>query len=302
MFFSVSGCVTSRHGMITAQRAPSTIVRAESEQLSDLGKAARERKRDDDKPNKTDRDNDHHRNSSYCNRCNSSPCSCSSSDDGTTVQLLAVGVLLAVTSPFTVPVALLEDDYSTTARFPDWPYVDDLPGSLVKATEYDGSTHDWTGTLQAFSIQETDNIDRYGGRLVLESASRFGIDTESNYWVEPGSTGTNHLWTGDANLVFRFAESERVQFRAGVGVNWLADHGAAEAGFNFTYGFDWFPRKPWTVSTVFDIGRVGGGSLFHNRTTAGVMLGPVEAFAGYDFFQIGSINFQGPVAGLGWRF
>lgn len=300
LLLSITGCATSRPGTFAARPLPSTIVRAESEHLSELGEAARDKNSDSVTP-RNDHHGKHHRSSAHCNHCNSSPCCCDSSDD--TFSTLLGPVFFAVfTSPFTVPVALLGDDYSTTAAFPDYPYADDLPGSLLKSTEYDGATRGWTGTLQVFDIQETANIDRFGGRLVLDSASRFGIDTESNYWAEPGSAGASHLWTGDANLCFRFAESERVQFRAGVGVNWLADGGGAEAGFNFTYGMDWFPRKPWTVSTVFDLGTLGGGALVHNRTTVGVMLGPVEAFAGYDYFRLGSASFHGPVAGLGWRF
>ena len=93
-----------------------------------------------------------------------------------------------------------------------------------------------------------------------------------------------------------------MQWRAGVGVNWLADQASPEVGVNFTYGFDWFPRRPWTLSSVIDVGTLGGSSLFHNRSTAGVMLGAMELFAGYDYFQIGTFNIHGPVAGIGYRF
>ena len=305
LFVPIIGCAMPRQRMIVADRVkpPTAVARAESEHLSELGEAARERKSGSGTSKKEDRRNDHDRDRkpSHCSRCNSSPCTCSSSES-VFGNLLGSAALWALSTPFTVPAGMLGDDYSTTAQYPDYPYADGLPGSMIKAVISDREAHDWTGTAQLFNVYETKNIDRFGGRLVLESASRFGIDTETNYWAESGSIGTDHLWTGDANVVFRFAESEHTQFRAGLGVNWLTDHAGTEAGFNFTYGADWFPRKPWTVSTVFDMGTIGGGSLFHNRTTAGVMLGPVEAFAGYDFFQIGSIHFHGPVAGLGWRF
>ena len=42
--------------------------------------------------------------------------------------------------------------------------------------------------------------------------------------------------------------------------------------------------------------------LFHNRSTIGVMLGPTELLVGYDYFQLGNARFQGPVAGIGYRF
>lgn len=301
---SLAGCTASRNRATVVSRPTPTIARAESAHLSDLGKAARDKPSEHGKPSKKHRDNKRC-GASSCSQCNSSPCTCPSSDNGLGAAIgsvLGPPIIAVVGAPFWLPVTLVADDYDISSAFPDYPYVDDLPGSLVKTTSYDGSTKGWQGTLQGFGMTETENIDRYGGRLVLESAARLGIDTETNYWREPGASGSDQLWTGDANLVFRFAESEKLQFRAGLGVNWLADHAGAEAGFNFTYGLDWFPRRPWTMSTVFDLGKLGGGTLFHNRTTAGVMLGPVEAFAGYDYFQIGSANFHGPVAGLGLRF
>ncbi len=271
-------------------------IRAESDHLSELGSAARESKPKKEKHEKRERHS-----GSSCTRCNASPCTCDSSSS-LFGDLSGQAVLAALAAPFTVPIAVLGDQYEVETRFPAYPYADDLPGSLVLTTPYQGSTSDWAANLQFFAIPETSDLNRYGGRLVLDSASRLGIDTESNYWMESSSAGSDHVWTGDANLIFRFAESEHVQMRAGLGVNWLSDRVGTNAGMNFTYGLDWFPRKPWTVSTVFDVGSIGRGTLFHNRTTAGVMLGPVEAFAGYDYFQIGSTNFHGPVAGLGLRF
>ena len=90
--------------------------------------------------------------------------------------------------------------------------------------------------------------------------------------------------------------------RTGVAVNWLADQIRPEAGFNFTYGIEWFPRKPWTISSVIDAGKLGEASLFHNRSTVGVMLGATEAFVGYDYLQVDAAKIHGPVAGVGWRF
>lgn len=273
------------------------VLRGESDHLSDLGKAARELK-----PKKETRhERRERRRESSCTRCNQSPCTCESGNS-ISGELFGQMFLAALSAPFTVPIALLNDGHDIEARFPDYPYADDLPGSLVKETPYQGHTKDWVANLQLFAIPETSDINRYGGRIVLDSAVRWGIDTETNFWYESSSAGSDHVWTGDANVFYRFAESEEVQMRAGFGVNWLSDRIGTNAGLNFTYGLDWFPRKPFTISTVFDFGSIGRGTLFHNRTTAGLMMGPVEAFAGYDYFQIGSTSFHGPVAGLGFRF
>ncbi|MFO1046011.1 MAG: hypothetical protein U0941_29890 [Planctomycetaceae bacterium] len=276
--------------------------RAESDHLKDLSDSAREKNSGEKKSaeKKSHRNHERH-SSSCCSRCNNSPCTCSSlsSDDNSIAGRVFLGVVF---SPFTLTKSIIESEESDGLSFLDFPYANDLPGSMVNDPAESIATDKLSGTLQAFVIPETDDMIRYGGRLLVESSNRFGIDTETNCWTESLNSGNSQLWIGDANLVYRFAQSEITQCRAGIGVNWMADSAGAEAGFNFTYGFDWFPRKPWTISTTFDAGTLGGSSLFHNRTTAGVMLGPVEAFAGYDYFKVGSTNFHGPVAGLGWRF
>lgn len=292
----LSGCATARHETYAAKVHQSTVLRAESEHLSELGEAARE-----SKPAKEPHQRRDHCANTKCSKCNSSPCTCDSSGSSFFGQIFGQAAFAVVAAPFAVPMTLLNDEYLENTRFPNFPYADDLPGSLVIKSEHAGPVRNWNGNLQVFAIPETDDMDRYGGRLVLDTDSRFGLDTETNYWRETGNS-SSQAWTGDANLTFRFAESEHVQMRAGLGVNWLADHGGADAGLNFTYGLEWFPRKPFTIASVIDFGSIGRGTLFHNRTTAGVMLGPVEAFAGYDYFQIGSTNFHGPVAGLGLHF
>ena len=294
---AMSGCVNSRSLARTSSHS-SPIIRAESDHLIDLEVAAHEGQVDD--KNKTNDRSERKHGCSHCRRCNNNPCTCSSSSENNFAGQVFV---MTISAPFTVPACLLHDDYEHYTEFPDFPYADGVPGALLIDREFKGKTQSLSGNLQMFAVPGFDDLDRYGGRLVLESAARIGIDTETNYWRSTHSNGgVNHAWTGDVNLVFRFAESEHVQWRAGVGVNWLADQISPEMGVNFTYGVDWFPRRPWTVSSVIDCGTLGGSTLFHNRSTAGVMVGPMELFAGYDYFQLGTANFHGPVAGLGYRF
>ena len=61
--------------------------------------------------------------------------------------------------------------------------------------------------------------------------------------------------------MFRFAQSPRSQWRAGIGFNWLDDPIDTNFGFNFTYGFDLFPRRPWVLSTELDWGTLGEAEL-----------------------------------------
>ena len=125
-----------------------------------------------------------------------------------------------------------------------------------------------------------DSLTRYGGRVLWESRNRFGLDTSLDYYREAlANDSHDDLWTGDANVVFRFAQSEYLMMRTGLGVNYMsADHGT-DLGFNFTYGGDWFPMKPWIVSAEIDWGWLGDAGLFQGRATIGVNIQNVEVYA-----------------------
>jgi hypothetical protein len=134
--------------------------------------------------------------------------------------------------------------------------------------------------------------------LRLDTTSRWGIDTEWDYRRERLTSGVDQLWTGDVNVVYRFAQSERAQFYTGLGANWLSDQIGTEAGFNFTYGFDLFPIHPWVLSGSIDWGQLGKATLFHGRGTVGVMLDRFELFTGYDYYNLEGVRLDGLIAGL----
>ena len=142
----------------------------------------------------------------------------------------------------------------------------------------DPSTRRWGGQFRADYADEFDHLTGVGGQLILETTSRLGIDTSVQYLRErlPGG-GFDHLTFGDCNLVYRFAQSPRAQMRMGIGANWLNDSTRTDLGFNFTYGGDFFPCKPWVLSSAIDWGTLGHAGLFRFRTTAGVILNRFES-------------------------
>jgi len=295
---AVTGCVASRFSShVATATAPPTVFRAESSGLSELESAAHQKRKEHDSKKKPER----HSTAPHCDTRNTVNNSLSDSSEQT--SLVGQVALTALASPFAIPCLLIGDDHDHFTEFPDYPYADDVPGSLLVNSEFKGTKQTWGGTLQSFAIPGSHDLDRFGGRLLLENADRIGIDTETDYLLQTHRHGgPDHAWMGDFNVVYRFAESENMQWRAGVGLNWLADQTKPEFGINFTYGFDWYPRRPWTISSVIDAGTIGESSMFHNRSTIGVMLGPAELFAGYDYLQLGTAHVQGPVAGVGYRF
>jgi hypothetical protein len=234
----------------------------------------------------------------------------------------------AVATPFWLPRAIM-DDNSNVAYFPRFPYdntpgylesdawlsgftaenafadaqaggIGSPPsasngpgggppkGELVTLSN-DPSVRRWAGQFRADYADNFGHLSGVGGELILETTSRFGIDTSFQYLTErlPGAAD-DHLTIGDCNLIYRFAQSARAQMRAGIGANWLNDSTRTDAGFNFTYGGDFFPRKPWVLSSAIDWGTLGHAGLFRFRSTVGVIVNRFEGYVGYEYLDIGS--------------
>lgn len=127
-----------------------------------------------------------------------------------------------------------------------------------------------------------------GGRLLLTSSLRFGLDAKWRYYEEqPQAGGFDSLHLGTTDVTFQLAQTDRIQFRIGLGSNWLSDSQATNFGFNFNYAIDYFPRKPWIVSAEFDAGTLGNTHLFNFRATTGVLWRGLDAYVGFDYLDIG---------------
>lgn len=225
---------------------------------------------------------------------------CDDDNDNALAAFLATGVLVGVTSPFWGPNVALEDDISQAGYFPEHPY-ENAEGSLLFDKSPQGA-HDSLIVLQGQYGDNFDDIIHANGRVLMEHSSRFGFDTEFFYRNEVVPTGNDELWTGDFNVTYRFAQSEKWQFRAGLGANWLVYNDEVDEGINFTYGADWFPADPIVVSTLLDWGRVGDAGLFHGRATIGLSHNGWGVFTGYDFFEIGHQEIHSWINGIELRF
>lgn len=213
-------------------------------------------------------------------------------------QILGGIFICTVTAPFQIPQLALGDDFCLDGFFPLHPY-DDVPGHLIIHTEPPHEEFGWFGRFTAQYGDGFDGLSQTGGRLLLDTQSRFGLDTEWYSRRENLSVGGyDELSTGDFNAVIRFAQSEHAEFRAGAGLNWLHDEFDTNYGFNFTYGADFYPARPWILSTTLDLGRIGSTSRFHVRATGGFLYRGVELFGGYDFLEIGDVQIGSPIVGI----
>jgi hypothetical protein len=196
----------------------------------------------------------------------------------------------AALSPIWVPMIITDDHPFQRAELHQFPYDD---------TTNPPQTFPFAIRVDADYVEAFDNLDRINGHLLISTASRFEFDARFQHLAERLADGSqDQLWNGDCNITYRFAQCDFCQFRMGLGMNWLYDPSETNLGFNFTYGADIYPMKPWVFSTVLDAGTLGHAGLFRARTTAGVVYRSVELYTGYEYTDIGSVHWNGLIGGV----
>jgi len=239
---------------------------------------------------------------------NSTTDSSSSSSDRDSSSLLN-----AILAPFYAPIDLQEEDNDTLHLFAPHPYAHGYRGYLVPTTIGDDMSYErhsgivktkgWGVRVSLDDGNDFQGMNRLGGRLKFETASGIGLTANWSYFVEQlPSGGKDTTNIGDVNLTARYAEGAFGSAYVGLGVRALADEKQSDFGFNFTYGGDWFPVRPYVVSVNLDLGTLGSAWVVHLRGSIGVTYHGWEAFVGYDFLRVGSVNLQGPMAGVRWWF
>ncbi len=209
--------------------------------------------------------------------------------------LIAVGA--GVTSPIWGPHYLLDDDFSNAGYFRPFPY--DAGLDYIEKAWSPGIARPLAVRLDAEYATSFDRLDNLAGHLLVETAPRFGLAASWTYLDgRLADGGHDTLSLGDCDLVYRFAQAPWAEFRSGCGLNWMADSGRADLGFNFMYAADFYPCKPWVISSELDGGTLGRAGLFRFRTTAGVVLHGVETYIGYEYTDISQAHWNGLIGGL----
>jgi len=217
-----------------------------------------------------------------------------------------------VAAPFVIPRWLIGD--RDWLYFPRHPYDRGHPGYLALDVDASAEAAErWQGRstprwwMARVSIEDGNDfngLNRVGGQVLFDTASRFGVVTNWDHFHESFSLGKRSDVTtiGDITLLCRFAQSEHVLMRAGVGCRIMTDEHTTNAGINLHYGGEWFPCAPWVVTGGIDFGNLGGAFVVRTRASAGVLWHGIEAFGGYDFLRIGDVNLHGPMLGVRFWF
>lgn len=234
-------------------------------------------------------------------------------DDAHVMMLPLAAVAYVMAAPFVLPHYSVERGWGKRdgwrrGEFPARPYASGFKGSM--SIDNDSLTLEKSSQLDEMGARpismrlaleyaaDLDGVHRPAGYFVLDTTLRLGLESGWSHYMEVDNGEIDRLTLGDINLMFRFAQNEYVQFRMGVGPRFFMGEGVTAVGFNFTYGMDIFPVKPLTIGLHGDLGNAGYAGLAHGRITVGVVLGPVELYAGWDALAIGKTRYNGPVGGL----
>lgn len=225
-------------------------------------------------------------------------CDCHDDDNGLD-DLFGWLIGGAITSPWWGPPVMLNDDYGIEGYFHRHPYLDGAPGYMT-FEPWDAESPQTMAARASIEYGTSyDGLSNVNSKFLLETMSRWGVDSAITYRSEELSGGAkDSLLTGDFNVVYRFAQSEHAQFRTGLGLNWLTGDIDDNFGLNFTYGFDLFPARPWVYSTEIDWGWLGDAGLFHLRSTAGWQFHGGELFIGVDYYDVGPLDNTTMVSGV----
>lgn len=213
---------------------------------------------------------------------------------------------LVVEDNYVIAEPVSPSDYYPTERSP---YVEPAVVSHeyvapVMETPVERMLKPWNVRLGIEYAGDTDDeLSQFGFEFLANATAGFGVDADIRMLREHGVGFRDHLWLGDANIVYELFPTEYVRPRVGIGVNWLADSYGSEAGLNLTVGADIQLLSRLALTGEIDFGTLGDSDFFHANTTVGLQQSEtVEWYAGYDYIDIGGVRIESIVGGIRFRF
>ena len=206
------------------------------------------------------------------------------------------------------PIAVVDEPSAIADESGDPPADEEL---VVQASP--PVVEDWTSGGQAWAAQlsldgaliDADTL-RLRPRFRLFTPSRVELDAETSIYRESltardrTETGRDVDWmtVSTMHVAIRFAQSQAVQFRLGVGPRLMTTPDAAFMGWDLSYGFEAFPFRPFILAGSAGMGTVGKAFVTDLRASVGVVVSAVEIMVGGERLQIGDTVLGGPTAGV----
>lgn len=219
-------------------------------------------------------------------------------------KLVLGSAVVVATSPYWAPHALLEDDYKSLTGFRTDPYAcqgEDW-GFLIIDQAQALHTSRWTGLLGLDYGTNFDALQTLGGEATVEHASRWGLGARWRYFREDTRPRRDSLSLGALNVTYRFAQSPRLAFRSGIGLNWLTDRTDSDLGFNWLYGAEWCPSEPLVLQADLEMGSLGDAFTMRTSVRMGMQFGRWQPYIGGETYRFDGQTTALATTGVSWRF
>ena len=156
------------------------------------------------------------------------------------------------------------------------------------------------GRFAANYFYDLDGVHVPALELMLDTASRIGVETEWRLFLEPLPDQIHRQWMGRLDLNVRLIQTPLAEARWGFGGRILIDDGVW-GGFDSGFSVLFFPVRPLNISADIHLGNLGRAFYFEGRASLGVSFNRGEVFAGYRGALVQgrdiSVGFHGPAAG-----
>lgn len=185
------------------------------------------------------------------------------------------------------------------------PYAYQLPPNPLLES-WDAGGHHWAFQLQGDLALIDGNTYRVRPRVRLFTPTRFELDAECAVYRErlegddAQALGRSVDWLtlSALHVAARFAQSQAVNFRLGVGAKMLASGDGVQLGPDAVYGVDIFPHRPVIISASVGAGWIGKAFSYDLRVSVGIAVSAVEFLVGAERLAIGDAVLSGPVGGI----
>lgn len=200
------------------------------------------------------------------------------------------------------PIYVIEEYVEPVEQMAPAPVYETVAQPTIEAPTFDDQIlNQWYGRMTAFVGSDFEDISLGSFGLLLQCPGFLGLDISAAMLRESGTSFRDHLWVGDANLVFEGTTGD-LRSRIGVGLNWLGDRYGGEAGFNLTAGFDWQLARRLVLTGEADFGTLGDSDLFHGQISIGRQIQNAELMLGYNHLDIGGTTIGSAFTGVRFRF
>jgi hypothetical protein len=216
-------------------------------------------------------------------------------EDDEQERIIAMGFLKALLFPFILPRAIVQDMNPQGYTVPAYPYSDSLAYTVTEDPELAEQHKLLRVQMRLGATARSPQL--MSGTFAAQIDFSLPVALQVGYRVlgEADAGQRTFVGFGNAQALYRIAESRHLRFHTGVDyLQWLDAQGLSH-GLAFVYGFDAFPAQPISFGSRISIGGLGKqvAYAFQWRTYLGVMLSRYEIQVAYDHLDIGGVQLGG---------